>query len=199
LIEAAVDALLLRPADTMATGEREAIVDRIIDATLQYAIPPHQVPDGDEDMPDQEEGRSLPAAASDVCVLHTRETCPLVALMSDLRTLRTSATLSDASSLEDDRDVVPDAEILRARVCDLYVAAYRVGDLNPHVLDVLSTATNWPRPFLEDPDKETVHSSIGRPIREWSYAVLQHGLGWLLCVVHCSALTIGARWTLTTP
>ena len=35
----------------------------------------------------------------------------------------------------------------------------------------------WPRPFLENPEKETVHRSIGRPIREWVYAILDDGVG----------------------
>jgi hypothetical protein len=34
-----------------------------------------------------------------------------------------------------------------------------------------------PVPFLEHPEKETVHRSIGRPIREWIYAILDDGVG----------------------
>jgi len=59
----------------------------------------------------------------------------------------------------------------------LYLDGYHAGTVNSKILDPLHTGTMWPRPFLEDPEKETVHRSIGRPIREWIYAILDDGVG----------------------
>jgi hypothetical protein len=59
----------------------------------------------------------------------------------------------------------------------LYLDGYHDGTVNAKVLDPLHTGTMWPRPFLENPEKETVHRSIGRPIREWIYAILDDGVG----------------------
>ena len=58
-----------------------------------------------------------------------------------------------------------------------YLDGYRSGDVNPEVLNLLHTGTMWARPFLEDPQKETAHRSVGRPIREWIYAILNDGVG----------------------
>ena len=59
----------------------------------------------------------------------------------------------------------------------LYLDGYQAGTIFSKVLDPLHTGTMWPRPFLEHPEKETVHRSIGRPIREWIYAILDDGIG----------------------
>ena len=59
----------------------------------------------------------------------------------------------------------------------LYLDGYHAGTVNSKLLDPLHTGTMWPRPFLENPEKETVHRSIGRPIREWIYAILDDGVG----------------------
>ncbi|KAI9064581.1 hypothetical protein FKP32DRAFT_1675536, partial [Trametes sanguinea] len=58
-----------------------------------------------------------------------------------------------------------------------YVRAYRQGRFTPHILDAVQTGTMWPWLFLEDPDKECVKRSVGRPIREWVYAVLDASVG----------------------
>lgn len=62
-------------------------------------------------------------------------------------------------------------------VRQLYLDGYHTGTINSKLLDPLHTGTMWPRPFLENPEKETVHRSIGRPIREWIYAILDDGVG----------------------
>ena len=59
----------------------------------------------------------------------------------------------------------------------LYLDGYHAGTVSSKLLDPLHTGTMWPRPFLENPEKETVHRSIGRPIREWIYAILDDGVG----------------------
>ncbi|OSX61868.1 hypothetical protein POSPLADRAFT_1181919 [Postia placenta MAD-698-R-SB12] len=152
LIDAAVTALLIRPLDTLATGELEDIVDRIAEATLQYAIPRQD----ELEVSTAHNGRLQ--WASDVCALHDHESCPLFALLSRL----------DICAYHDSAETL-------VRVAASYVAAYRAGNLNPHVLNSISTGTAWPKVFLEDPDKETVARSIGRPIREAGYAILGAG------------------------
>jgi hypothetical protein len=44
-------------------------------------------------------------------------------------------------------------------------------------MDILSTGTFWPKFFLENPDVENIARSIGRPIREWVYAILEDAVG----------------------
>ncbi|KAI0645320.1 hypothetical protein C8Q79DRAFT_971053 [Trametes meyenii] len=168
LIDAAVTALLLRPLDTFATGEKEAIVERVVEATLQYAIP-KPLDDGvggaDEMI------RGVLPWASDACPLHDAETCPLFISLSRLVPPPSDGALGEkippAKTVEDLHGVV------RAE----YIAAYRRGQFDPHILDAVQSATVWPRHFLEDPDKECVERSIGRPIRMWMYTILDASVG----------------------
>jgi hypothetical protein len=44
-------------------------------------------------------------------------------------------------------------------------------------MHILSTGTSWPRLFLENPDLESVSRSVGRPIRQWTYAILEDSIG----------------------
>ncbi|KAI0629084.1 hypothetical protein C8Q77DRAFT_1144911 [Trametes polyzona] len=167
LIDAAVGALLLRPLDTFATGEKEAIIERVVEATLQYAIPR---PPDDVDV-DAEAGEGELQWLSDVCPLHVAETCPLFTSLSRLVLPSPEEPAPEAGppakAVEDLHSVV------RAQ----YVAAYRRGHLNPHILDAVQSATMWPWLFLEDPDKECVARTIGRPIRDWTYAILDASVG----------------------
>lgn len=157
LIDAAVHALLLRPPDTMASGEMEAIVERIVEATLQYAIP-----------------RSDDSAApTDACALHGEDACRLVDFFSRLE--RDVATRNERD-LGDEEPYQAGPNVY-AQVRDMYVAAYRRGDLSPRAVDVLNTGTTWVRLALEDPDKESVSRSVTRPIRLWCYALLDAGVG----------------------
>ncbi|PCH36696.1 hypothetical protein WOLCODRAFT_157394 [Wolfiporia cocos MD-104 SS10] len=167
LVDAAVSALLDAPPDILATDERAAVIERIADATLQYAISPQ---DGAEE-----------GWVSDVCPIHTRDACPLFALLSRSPPEQSFSPEEDAIGSDAPNGILIDADEAdpRARVASLYVDAYRRGALDPHVLDILSSGTCWPRLFLEDPDKETIATSIGRPIREWCYALLESGVGLL--------------------
>lgn len=143
LIDAAITKLLLRDPSTLGSGERERIIDKIVDATLQYAIPPRE--DG------------VPALnVSSACTIHEPSVCPLVDMLSQGG---------------DEVDVCT-REIRRR-----YLAAYRAGNLSPHILDAVSTGTAWPRLFLENPNMESTARSVGRPIREWIYAILEDALG----------------------
>jgi len=55
--------------------------------------------------------------------------------------------------------------------------AYRSGLFPPGCMDIVSTGSSWPRLFLENPDLETVSRSIGRPIQEWTAAILEDTVG----------------------
>ena len=171
LIDAAVTGLLVRPLDTFATGEREAVVERIAEATLQYAIPKVDENGVSASVQGYDVGEDDVGLrwVSDACPLHAPEACPLVNVLSGLIRARDAA-------LEDDEPGVREDDPLE-QVRERYVAAYRQGVLDPHILDVAQTATMWSRMFLEDPDKETVQRSVGRPIRMWTYAVLDAGIG----------------------
>ncbi|OAX43691.1 PIN domain-like protein [Rhizopogon vinicolor AM-OR11-026] len=156
LIDRSVHALLIRPPSTMASGEIDAIVDRIVNATLQYAIDKY---DGDRFGPDG-------LWPSKICALHRGETCRLSGLFSR------ALLLSSNNAGEDN---VVENQFLQLQ--SLYIPAYRLGHFQPKLMDILSTGTFWPKLFLENPDVENVARSIGRPIREWIYAILEDAVG----------------------
>ncbi|KAI0314667.1 hypothetical protein OF83DRAFT_1174536 [Amylostereum chailletii] len=149
LIEVAVETLLLRSSSALTTGERESIVEKTVEATLQYAIP------------NRRSDTSSSLWPSPACALHDANACPLVGLMS-------RPLVADPEQEE---------PLSRAALRKLYIAAYRRGQLSPRLMDVLSTGTGWPKLFLEDPDLECVTRSISRPIREWAYAILDDAIG----------------------
>ena len=150
LIERAVSVLAVRAFDGLATGERERVVERIVDATLQYAIPRY---DG-----------ALPGAAGlwpdGTCALHDAASCPLLRVLASR-----GAAPGGARAAQ------------REEVRAAYVGAYRAGRLDPHTLDVLHSGTFWYRLFLENPDVESVACSVARPVQLWTYALLDDALG----------------------
>ncbi|CCM00163.1 uncharacterized protein FIBRA_02191 [Fibroporia radiculosa] len=179
LIQAAISAMLRFP-DNLAAVEREAIADRIAEATLQYAIPRFDVPgddaDGDENRP-----RGL-KWMSDVCPLHPRDSCPLFTTLMHSVVDATSVypgneSLSSNGNIVTEADEMESPRDPHACLAASYIAAYRAGDLSSDMLDALYTGTSWPLLFLENPDKETVARSIGRPIREICYSILDGGIG----------------------
>lgn len=149
-VDLTIESLLIRPV-AMGSGEREGIVEKTVDAALRYAIPKNQ--DGDQKIKE-------PTSA---CALHDAKSCPLVGFLS-----------RPASDLP-----AEDENGSWERVRSLYISAYRRGDFSPGLMDILSTRTAWPELFLENPDVETVIRSLGRPIREWVYALLDDGTGLL--------------------
>ncbi|KAG2153333.1 hypothetical protein DEU56DRAFT_480153 [Suillus clintonianus] len=159
LIDRSVHALLIRPPSTMASGEIDGIVDRIVNAALQYAIDKY---DGDTFGPDG-------LWPSKICALHHAETCRLPGLFSRALLLSTDDEAIDDDSAEHDTQLL--------QLHSLYISAYRSGHLQPKLMDILNTGTFWPRLFLENPDAENVARSIGRPIREWIYAILEDAVG----------------------
>jgi hypothetical protein len=147
-VDLTIESLLIRPT-SMGSDERESIVEKTVEAALQYAIPKH---------PDRDEGAKL---SSLPCPLHGADSCPLL------------VSLSRHTS---DHPVENENEP-QMHVRSLYLSAYRSGHFSPGLMDVLTTGTAWPDLFLEHPDVETVSRSLGRPIREWVYAILDDGIG----------------------
>ncbi|KAG5722859.1 hypothetical protein E4T56_gene6057 [Termitomyces sp. T112] len=157
LIDRTVNSLLARLNTTFGSGEIDSIIETIVEATLQYAIPKH------EDANMSAENLQSPQ----VCALHPHNTCPLLPLLSR----RVEAEHSN--DFEAKSETLQHTMKIRAQ----YLAAFRGGQLAPKILDVLSSGTFWPRIFLENPDAETVSRSIGRPIREWTYSILDNAVG----------------------
>jgi hypothetical protein len=154
LIRTTVTQMLVRPSST-ASGEIDQIVDGIVESALQYAIPPSEVT-GLWPTPN--------------CPIHdTPEQCRIPALISP-----------DLSEDEDEGEgeyqgagEVP----ARAQARHLYLQEYRAGAFDRQLLDIVTTATAWPRVFLEDPDAETASKAVARPLRMWTYAILDEALG----------------------
>ncbi|KDQ27623.1 hypothetical protein PLEOSDRAFT_29191 [Pleurotus ostreatus PC15] len=157
LIDRAVKALLLR-ASSMGSAEIDSVIDRVVDSTLQYAIPKHEGSQGLEGL-----------WATDFCALHPPDICPLLPMIS--RNVIALAEISDAQDGET-REMQRTNQVRAA-----YLDAYREGVLSPRIMDVLNTATYWPRLPLEHPDIETVAVSIGRVIRSWGYSILDDAVG----------------------
>ena len=145
-----IESLLIRPV-AKGSDEREGIMEKTVEAALRYAIPKNHG------------GNQIINGPTSVCALHDAKSCQLVGWLS--RPASNFPTENENGSWE--------------RVRSLYISAYRHGDFSPGLMDILSTRTAWPELFLENPDVETVTRSLGRPIREWVYALLDHGTGLL--------------------
>ncbi|KAF9456941.1 hypothetical protein BDZ94DRAFT_1124986, partial [Collybia nuda] len=152
LIDRSVNALLPR-STTLNSNEIEKIVDKIVDATLQYAIPRSE----------RSNHGSSNAWSTGACPLHEPEFCPLLPLISR------NFEMINKEGNEELSNVI--------KIRNFYLDAYRNGQLSPKIMDILNSATFWPRLFLENPDIETVGRSIGRPLREWGYAVIHDAVG----------------------
>jgi len=146
---------LLHTQSTIGSGEIENIVSSVVDATLQYAIPRY---DGEPQGPSG-------LWPTQVCALHDPDVCPLLPLFS--RSLLSNGYTEGKS----------EEWAMRDEVRALCVGAYRTGRLSPKIMHILSAGTYWPRLFLENPDLEAVSRSIGRPVRQWGYAILEDGIG----------------------
>ncbi|KAJ7690731.1 hypothetical protein B0H17DRAFT_1011484 [Mycena rosella] len=154
LIDRTVNALLVRSISSMGSGEVEAIIERIVEATLQYALP-------------RNEDDALDLWPTDICALHEADICPILPMFSRL--------VADEALLEERES---DDELLkRNELRGRYLSAYRRGHLHAKVLDSLHTGTSWPRLFLETPDLETVSRVVSRPLRQWGYAILHDTVG----------------------
>ncbi|KAF9049890.1 hypothetical protein BJ165DRAFT_1329774, partial [Panaeolus papilionaceus] len=152
LIDRTVNNLLVRHVGTLGSGEIDAIIDKIVNATLQYAIPKYA---------GETPGREG-LWESSFCALHQAESCGFLPLIS--RRVMWQAESNQSNP-----------QLLQAR--EKYLDAYRQGTLEAKLMDTLNTASFWPRLFLENPDLETVQRSIAAPIRQWIYAILDDILG----------------------
>ncbi|EIN06712.1 hypothetical protein PUNSTDRAFT_121825 [Punctularia strigosozonata HHB-11173 SS5] len=146
IIERAVGALLLRPAIT-SSNEKDALVERVIAATLQYALP--------------KADPNTPLWPTHVCALHDPSICPLVATLTQACDVAAGSRLNSGDG----------------QIYQRYITAYRDGDLAPPLLDAIHSASFWPKLFLESPDLESVSRSLGREIRLWIYAILHDSIG----------------------
>ena len=150
LMDRAVNTLLTHSRSTMGSGEVESIINAVVEATLQYAIPKH-----DSDSPG--------LWPTELCSLHMPDACPLLPLFSH------SLTANDTEDNTEQR--------MREKVRTLYIQAYRCGRFSQKMMQILGSGTCWPRIFLENPDLENVGRSVGRAIRQWCYAILEDGVG----------------------
>jgi hypothetical protein len=158
LIDRAVNSLLSRSISFLGPGEVDDIVDRIVEGTLQYAIPRRE---GDL----SQIGNLWP---TNICALHEPDACPLLPIISRML-LESEKSIPEGQ----ESDKLAGEHALRGRLLD----AYRQGHFAPKMLDVLNSGTFWPRSFLENPDLETVSKSFSRPLRQWSYAILHDAVG----------------------
>ena len=133
LIRRVVHTLLLQGVSRPTPDEELAIIEKIVESALQYALPV------------REDGALRSSGPS--CLLWNP---------------------GDTHLYGRDKGKM---------VRKLYLDGYHAGTFSSKLLDPLHSGTMWPRPFLEHPEKETVHRSIGRPIREWVYAILDDGVG----------------------
>ncbi|KAK7045644.1 hypothetical protein VNI00_007477 [Paramarasmius palmivorus] len=153
LINITVKTLLNRSPATMGSGEIDAIVDRIIESTLQYAIAKYE----------GEDGSLWP---STLCALHEPDVCPMLSIFS--------RSIAAGDWQEEDMD---NKELLiKDEVRRLLLEAYRNGKLSPSIVNCLNTGTLWPRLFLENPDIESV-SRMTRSVRQWCCSILDDAVG----------------------
>lgn len=155
LIDRTVNALLSRLTNAMGSGEVDSIIDKVVEATLRYALLKYS-----GDIPGKDG-----LWRSGICALHPPESCRILPMFS-----RKVIAQHQESGQED-------ASLLAIR--EKYLQSYRSGLFSPKSMDVLSTGTFWARIFLENPDLETVGRSIGQPIRIWVYAILNDAVGLL--------------------
>jgi hypothetical protein len=158
LIDRAVNLLLSRTISFLGSGEVDDIVDRVVEGTLQYAIPRRE---GDP----SQIGKLWPTS---ICALHEPDACPLLPIIS-----RTLLEAEKSIPEGQESDELARKYALRGKLLD----AYRQGHFAPKMLDVLNSGTFWPRTFLENPDLETVSRSFSRPLRQLSYAILHDAVG----------------------
>ena len=151
LIDQTTNSLLVRQTWMSQTDIRE-VVEKIVNATLQYAIPRYEGDPVDRSK----------LWANKVCALHAAEVCPFLPMISQ-------NVMREADSSQ------PDPRHLEAR--ELYLDAYRAGLFSFKHMDVLSTGSCWPRLFLENQDLETVARSTGGPLRQWTFSILDDAVG----------------------
>ncbi|KAJ3829644.1 hypothetical protein F5878DRAFT_552474 [Lentinula raphanica] len=162
LISKTVKALLIRSLDSLGSGEVEGIVERVVEATLQYAIPKNE-------SPSESDNQLWP---SSLCALHPPELCPMLPIFSR------NIAANEWSEAGDQEVAFVTSEKFNKldAVRRILLEAYRAGKLSPTLLNALNSASLWTRLFLENPDVET-SAKITRPLRIWCCAILDDAVG----------------------
>ncbi|KAJ4471611.1 hypothetical protein J3R30DRAFT_1809618 [Lentinula aciculospora] len=162
LIGKTVKALLTRSLDSLGSGEVEEIVERVVDSTLQYAIPKYD--------PSSESGSGL--WPSPLCALHQADLCPMLPSFS--RNIVAKEWTGEGEHAENLISAENFAKLDGVR--SILMKAYRAGKLSPNILNCLNSGSLWARLFLENPDVETT-AKITRPIRIWCCSILDDAVG----------------------
>ncbi|KAJ4496677.1 hypothetical protein C8R41DRAFT_895027 [Lentinula lateritia] len=161
LIGKTVKALLIRSLDSLGSGEVEEIIERIVNSTLQYAIPKYHAPT-------ELENGLWP---SPLCALHEPDLCSMLPLFS-----RNIAATEWTEEEHLDNPISSDKFSQLDEVRSKLMKAYRSGKLSPNIINCLNSSSFWARLFLENPDMETT-AIITRPIRIWYCAILDDAVG----------------------
>ncbi|KAE9403311.1 hypothetical protein BT96DRAFT_990352 [Gymnopus androsaceus JB14] len=163
LIDKTVKALLIRSLDSLGSGEVENLVERIVESTLQYAIPRYEG-----------EAAALDSLwPTELCALHEPSLCPMIPFFSR----NIAAKAKEWAGSEEDLDMDPNEELIEQdKIRGALLQEYRAGRLAPNIIHCLASGTLWPRFFLENPDVETT-SRMTRPIRQWYCAILDDAVG----------------------
>ncbi|KAG8833048.1 hypothetical protein FRC17_000114 [Serendipita sp. 399] len=173
VIRLTVQQMLLRPGHT-TDREIDAIVNRIVENALIYAIPPPPTRDAEQS--------SSSLWPTPFCPVHAElESCRLDALYPqyEQEEERDDNPQHPSSATDRPRFTTGEPTDPRSMVQRQYLRAYREGALDPSVLDILVTGTMWPRTFLENPDLTSAAgpSEAGGALRRWLYAILDQGIG----------------------
>ncbi|KAG8821945.1 hypothetical protein FRC19_006945 [Serendipita sp. 401] len=170
VIRVTVQQMLLRPSHT-TDREIDAIVNRIVEGALVYAIPPP---------PTRDPNNPPPLWPTPFCPIHTElELCRLDALYPEKDDEESHGPQQLSPAAHRHSFVTGEPTDPVSMVQRQYLRAYREGSLDPSVLDVLVTGTMWPRTFLENPDVASAAgpSEAGGSLRKWLYAILDQGIG----------------------
>lgn len=166
LIEACVEVLVVRPLDTLPPtfvaglnfgalaeggGLKEKIVEKIVEVTLQYAVPDYNF---------QMPSASLPSSAD----------------IPDPSSPTTTTDYDDTDTNTDSQHPGSSGPLLPTIPVHLY-APYAASQLSPRLLDPFISRTSWPRTGLEDPDRESVSRWVGEKLRVSAWTILGVGRG----------------------
>lgn len=165
LIRSTVTQMLVHPGST-TERQIDDIVNGIVESALQYAIPPP---------PLVHKGKPQLWPTPFCALHHDIEQCrlePFVPVPPEEDDLPQHSPTHFTNPMPQHQDAL-------SMVQNLYLRQYREGSLDPKVLDILVTATMWPRLFLENPDHPSASGPLdaGGSLRQWVYAIVDQGIG----------------------
>lgn len=169
LIEACADVLAVRPLDSLPPGHaaslgqgvgerglKERVVEKIVEATLQYAVPDYDF-----------STFSLPLAPPSADYYIPEPSSPATT---------TDYTNDTETNSESQTTGAPSTTFLPTLPPHLH-APYAASLLSPRLLDAFVSKTIWARMGFEDPDRESVGRWVGTELRIWACAILGVGRG----------------------